>query len=144
MTKTNWSRVVMGGLLWAAVYGGLGALAMFAFLGREFMRELEELGRPLKLSSDFLLPLGVFGVVFTISWGIITIWLYAALRPRCFSDRRTAVITSLVVWLLSVAAPVSHLAAFGISSFRFVVIDLPTDFLLILVATLVAARTYRE
>ena len=57
--KVNWSRVVRGGLLWAAVYGGLGALLMYLFLAREFIEALEALGRPLQLSPSliaFLVP----------------------------------------------------------------------------------------
>lgn len=144
MAGINWSRVVVGGLLWAAVYGILGAAAMLLFLGREFIQELERMGRPLQLTSSSLVFLGIFGIVFTVAWGIATLWLYAAIRPRYGPGPKTAAIAAFAVWLLSVAAPVSHLGAFGLASMRFIAIDLPTELLAVLAATLVGARSYEE
>lgn len=140
----NWSRVVVGGLLWALVYSIVGGVAMLLFLAREFVRELEQLGRPIDLSADSLVFLATFGVLFTVAWGIVSVWLYAAIRPRYGPGPGTAVIAAIGVWLLSVAAPVSHLGVFGIASPRFVAIDLPTELVAIVAATLVGARAYRE
>ena len=144
MAKVNWPRVMVGGLLWTAVYSLVGGAAMLLFLGREFMMELERIGRPLELNTETFAFLGIFGVLFTVSWGIVSIWLYAAIRPRYGSGPKTAAIAAIAVWLLSVAAPVSHLAAFGIASPRFVAIDLPTELVAILAATLAGARGYHD
>ena len=140
----NWRRVVTGGLLWAAVYSCAGGVAMLLFLGRAFMADLERLGRPLEITRESLIFLAVFGVVFSVAWGITSIWLYAAIRPRYGPGPRTALIASVAVWLLSVAAPLSHLGAFGIASARFVALDLPTEFVVIVTATLAGAWHYRE
>lgn len=54
---------------------------MVSFMGREFMKELERIGRPLPLTAGvvaFLLP---FGLTFTIGWGLTAVWLYAATDP---------------------------------------------------------------
>ena len=142
--KVNWSRVVRGGLLWAAVYGGLGALLMYLFLAREFIEALEALGRPLQLSPSLIAFLVPFGLVFTVAWGILAVWLYAAIRPRYGPGPKSAVVAAVAVWFLSVAAPLSHLAAFGVASSRFVAIDLAAELVLILGATLVGARQYKE
>ena len=117
---------------------------MLLFLGREFLLELERMGRPLQLNTGTFVFLGIFGVLFTVSWGIISIWLYAAIRPRYGPGPKTAVIAAVGVWLLSIAAPLSHLAAFRIASPRFVAIDLPTELVAILAATLAGAWRYRE
>lgn len=144
MARIHWSRVVVGGLLWAAVYSIVGGLAMFLFLGREFMLGLERLGRPLELTSDSLVFLGVFGVLFAVAWGIASIWFYAAIRPRYGPGPKTALIAAFGVWLLSIAAPLSHLGAFGIASPRFVALDLPTELVAIVAATLVGSWHYSE
>jgi len=144
MAGMNWRRVIVCGLLWAAAYSILGTAAMLLFFGREFILELERMGRPLQLTSDSLISLGIFGVVFAIAWGIATVWFYAAIRPRYGAGPKTAVIAALGVWLLSVAAPLSHMAAFGITSARFIAIDLPTELVGIIGATLFAAWKYEE
>lgn len=144
MPKVNWSRVIVGGLLWAAVYSIVGGLGLLLFLGREFMLGLERLGRPLELNSDSLVFLGIFGVLFTVAWGIVSIWFYAAIRPRYGPGPKTAVIAAIGVWLLSIAAPLSHLGAFGIASPRFVALDLPTELVAIVAATLVGSWKYSE
>lgn len=142
--RINWPRVFRGGFIWAAVYGGLGAVLMVLFMGREFMEELERLGRPLEVSSRLIAFLVPFGLAFTIGWGLAAVWLYAAIRPRYGPGVRTALLAAAAVWLLSVVAPLSHLAAFGVVSMRFVIVDLGAELVLIAAATLVAARQYRE
>lgn len=140
----KWSRVIRAGALWAVVYGVLGAVAMALFLGREFMLELERLGRPMELAPESLLPLGVFGLLFTLGWGMVSMWLYFAIRPRFGPGPRTAVLAGVVVWLLSIVAPVTHLLAFGLSSWRFAAFDVPAELVLISAATVLAAWRYRD
>lgn len=144
MGKINWSRVIRGGLLWAAVYSVLGGVALGLFLGREFMQELQALGRPLQPTTERIVFLAIFGVVFTVLWGISAIWLYAAIRPRYGPGPRTAVIVGFAIWFLSILTSVSHLGMFGLVSTRFVVIDVPTELVCILAATLAGAWQYKE
>jgi len=144
MGRINWSRVIRGGLLWAIVYSVLGAVAMGLFLGREFMQELQALGRPLQPTNERIIFLAIFGVVFTVLWGISAIWLYAAIRPRYGPGPKTAVIVGFAIWFLSILTSDSHLRVFGLVSTRFVVIDVPTELVLILAATLAGAWQYKE
>lgn len=144
MKRMNWRRIIIGSLVWTAVYSIVGGLAMLLFFGREFMLELERMGRPLHLTTDTFVFLGIFGVLFTVSWGLVSVWFYAAIRPRYGPGPTTAAIAAFGVWLLSVAAPVSHLGAFGITSWRFVAFDLPTELVAILAATVAGAWAYRE
>jgi hypothetical protein len=86
----------------------------------------------------------VFGLVYSVVSGVLAVWLYAAIRPRFGSGPRTAIISGTVFWALTVVAPVSHLALFGVVSARFVVLDLPAEALLILLASLAGAWQYEE
>lgn len=142
--QINWKRVVRGGLVWAVVYGGLGAPLMVLFMAREFMNELAALGRPLELSVGLIAFLVPFGIAFTVAWGMAAVWLYAAIRPRYGPGPKTAVAAAVAVWFLSVAAPLSHLVVFGVTSIRFAAIDISGELILIVAATLVGARQYRE
>ena len=141
---TNWPGIIRGSLIWAVTYSALGAVLMVSFMGREFMKELERIGRPLQLTAGVVAFLVPFGLIFTIGWGLTAVWLYAAIRPRYGAGARTAVRAAVVVWLLSVVAPLSHLAAFGVTSVRFVIVDVCGELPLIVIATLAAARQYKE
>ena len=140
----NWRRIVLGGLAWALVYSVVGGLAMLLFLGEAFLGELQLLGQPLDLSVGSLVPLGAFGIAFTIAMGIASIWLYAGIRPRYGPGPKTAAIAGLAVWFLSIVASVSHLGMFGLASPQFIAMDLPTELAAILAATLAGAWVYRE
>ena len=140
----NWRSVIVSGLVWALVYSVVGGLAMVLFLAQEFVDELQRLQRPLALTRETLLFLGIFGLLFTVTWGCVSMWFYAAIRPRYGAGPWTAVIASVGIWLLAVVAPVSHLAAFGISSRRFVIFDLPTELVAIMAATIAGAWRYKE
>jgi hypothetical protein len=144
MAPVNWRRVVLGGLVWALVYGALGGLAMLLFLGEAFVGELERLGQPLELTANSLIRLGTFGFIYTVAFGIATIWLYAAIRPRYGPGPKAAAIAAFAVWLFSIVASLSHLGVFGLASTRFIVLDLPTELIAMLVATLAGAWMYRE
>lgn len=140
----NWPSLIKGAVIWAIAYAIVGGLAMALFLAEEFVRELERLGRPLDLSSGSVAFLGAFGLVFSIGMGLISIWLYAAIRPRYGPGPKTAVTAAFIVWLLALVAPVGHLAAFGVVSVRFAAVDLPTELVAVVVATLAGAWAYRE
>lgn len=144
MAPVNWRRVVLGGLLWALVYGAIGGLAMLLFLGRAFVGELERLGQPLELTAESLIRLGAFGFIFTVAFGIASMWLYAAIRPRYGPGPKAAAITAFAVWLFSIVASVSHLGMFGLVSPQFIVLDLPSELIAMLAATLARAWLYRE
>lgn len=144
LARMNWRSVIVTGLVWALVYSVVGGIAMVVFLGREFVAELERLQRPLAFTREALVFLGIFGLLFTVTWGFVSMWFYAAIRPRYGPGPWTAVIAGIGVWLLAVAAPVSHLAAFGISSWRFVMFDLPTELVAIVAATIAGAWRYNE
>ena len=144
MAPPNWRRVILGGLLWALVYSAIGGLAMLLFLGREFIGQLQRLGQPLDMTVDSLIRLGAFGVIFTIALGIASIWLYSAIRPRYGPGPKTAAKAAFVVWLLTIVASVSHLGVFGLASPRFILMDLPTELVAMLAATLAGAWVYHE
>ena len=144
MASINWRRVVLGGLLWAFVYSAVGGLAMLLFLGEAFIGELQRLGQPLELTARALIPLGAFGLVFTVAMGIASTWLYAAIRPRYGPGPKTAAMAGLSVWFFSIVASVSHLGMFGLASPQFILMDLPTELVAMLAATLAGASVYRE
>ncbi len=95
MGKVNLSRVIWGGLL-AGLILNLGEFTLNeVLLGKQWESVIKTFNLP---PADGA----------TISWfilmgfilGIVTIWLYAAIRPRFGAGPKTAIFAGLVVWFL--------------------------------------------
>jgi hypothetical protein len=136
----NWKRIVAGGLAAGAlidvVEGGLSG----ALFGGQFQRELAARGLNLNV--------GPTGAAFFTLWGFVlgfvSVWLYAAVRPRLGPGSRTAILVALAVWLLSGVLPHLRDATLGILS-----LNLSVKFILLqlcwqIAATLLGAFIYRE
>jgi hypothetical protein len=97
MTSINGTRVLVGGLLAglvmnvgeAALHGGLlGADAQALFT----RYQLGAPGSPVPIVSLILM---------TFVLGIVSVWLYAAIRPRYGPGARTAIIAGVAVWTMA-------------------------------------------
>ena len=106
----NWKRIVAGGVAAGAlidvVEGGLSG----ALFGGQFRSELAARGLDLSV--------GPLGAVFFTAWGFVlgfvSVWLYAAVRPRLGPGPRTAVLVALAIWLVSGVLPHLRDATLGI------------------------------
>jgi len=142
--KINWGSIFLSGVVWALVYSTLAAPLLFIFLGESYIEELKTMGHSINLSMDVVVKLAIFGLIFIVSWGVLTIWLYVVIRPNYGDGTKTALIASLVVWLLSVVAPLSHLAVFGVASLYFSITHIIIGLILIMTATLIASKQYKN
>jgi hypothetical protein len=139
-TPMNWKRIVAGGLAAGAlidlVEGGLSGL----LFGSQFRSELAGRGLDLKV--------GPAGAAFFTLWGFVlgfvSIWLYAAVRPRLGPGPRTAVLVAFAVWLVGGVLPHLRDATLGILSLnlslKFIALQLAWQ----IAATLLGAFIYRE
>ena len=96
MANINVGRVLLGGLAAGVVYNvgeaalNMGVLAQdIAAFSKKF--QLPEIG------GSFIAKMTVLMFVF----GIVTVFLYAAIRPRFGAGVKTAVIAGLLVWFFS-------------------------------------------
>ena len=136
----NWKRILLGGLAAGALIdvfeGGVSGL----FFGQQFRAEMAHLGLPLQV--------GPAGGLFFVAWGfilgIVSVWLYAAVRPRLGPGPRTAMLVALAIWLVNGVLPHVRDAVLGILSprlsFEFILFQLVWQ----LAATLLGAFIYRE
>ena len=117
MSNIDNGRVLLGGLLAGLVIN----IGEFLRDGLLLADRVAEMLTSLGLSE----PSGGQMVVFTIvgfALGVVTVWLYAAIRPRFGPGIRTAIVTGVVIWLLIYPLP----------SIGYAVLDMfPDDFLLI-------------
>jgi hypothetical protein len=154
MVKLNWSRVVLGGVLWAAAFNVVWLSAWIVFLRSEWMSAIAALGRTFPETLGGL----VLWFVLTFGGGIFAIWLYAALS-RAFSGTppgkrilvgygpgpRTAAGVGVIFWLITALGPMlwwAHILALGGTGLipRTLVVGLVAD----VAATVVGAWPYKE
>ena len=110
MSGINVRRVILGGLVVGLVLNISESFLNMVVLAKANEAALKALNVP---------PIGGGAIAFYVGWGflqgLVTVWLYAALRPRLGPGPRTAVVTGLLVWLLAYAVPqlgnaLTHLA----------------------------------
>src|ERR1051325_6666568 len=98
MSRLNWSRALLGGVLAGVLWGILYAPV------HPLVEVHTTLGRPVLPITPFrgAAPLLRVLVVFTgFVQGIATVCLYAAIRPRFGAGPSTAAIAALSVWFLT-------------------------------------------
>ena len=142
MGKINWTRVFLGGLAWWVVFNLLWVAALFLYLEPEVTAAWKALG--LEFSQHRTPGFAVFWFVLTYVVGVIAIWLYAAIRPRYGPGPKTAVGAGLVLWFIGNFTPMIFFGFTGVFSVRFVTIDVATNLVLIVAATVVGAWLYKE
>ncbi len=100
MGKINMGRVIIGGMVAGIVADLLGYLVDGMWLGQRWADAMSFLGHP-TFSSSMLIGFNVLGIV----TGIVSIWLYAAIRPRFGAGLGTAIRAGVVVWVLATLVP---------------------------------------
>ena len=104
----NWKRIILGGLV-AGLVLNVGEFVIEPLMGRHMETFFSRLGLPVPGESAMI---ALAGGAFLI--GIITVWLYAAIRPRYGAGAQTAICAGITVWLLSCLLPNVALYAFGV------------------------------
>jgi hypothetical protein len=101
MSKIAVGRVVRGGLVAGLVMNVLDYVVNVTLLGNGW----DEYTRALGVDPPEVATLAIGGwVVSDFAFGLLLVWLYAAIRPRFGPGAGTALIATLAVW------GVSHLA----------------------------------
>jgi len=100
MGKINMGRVILAGLVAGIVADFLGFLVDGILLAPQWAVGMQNLGHgafPVSAWIAFNM-LGLIG-------GIVTIWIYAGIRPRFGAGMGTAVRAGVVAWILSSMIP---------------------------------------
>jgi hypothetical protein len=100
MGKINMGRVILGGIVGGIVADILDYLVDGLWLGQRWADAMSFLGHP-GFTTNMLIGFDLLGVVV----GIVTIWIYAAVRPRLGPGMGTAIRVGVVVWIISVLVP---------------------------------------
>jgi hypothetical protein len=138
--QINWLRVVLGGLVAGLVMNIIEVLmTMPLALGTQMQAELTRRNLP---------PMGgsvaAFYSVMDFIVGILTVWLYAAIRPRYGPGPKTAIYAGLIVWFLGPLRSRLGLVALGVFSIRLMALAIVWGLVEMILASLAGARLYRE
>jgi len=94
MGRINWKRVILGGLLAGVVINIFEAVSGIIYM-EEMTAVLERHSLSMSASGGAMLLYLGLGFLF----GIVGVWIYAAIRPRFGPGPKTAFRAVIVVWL---------------------------------------------
>jgi hypothetical protein len=139
MTGINLARVVLGGLL-AGLIINIGESLFNAWL---FAADMEAAMARLNLPPVGGSAVATF-LVLGFALGIVTVWLYAAIRSRFGPGVSTALCAGAVVWFLAYVYPSIGFAVMGMFPARFVSIGIVWGLGEVLIASVAGAWLYHE
>ena len=139
MAQINMGRVLLGGLVAGLVINISESVLNMAVIGGQIEQMTADLG------VDAIGGGGIaIYVLFGFLIGIVTVWLYAAMRPRFGAGPRTAMMAGAAVWMLARLWPITDFTVFLGFSTGFVVIALIWTLVEALLAAYVGAWLYQE
>ena len=134
----NLKSVITSGLV-AGIVISISAITMVPVVGNEMDTILANRGLPPLSNLDML-----YFCCVSFIYGIFLIFLYAALKPQFKSKTKTAIITSIIVWILAnVICNVANVV-YGFMPVKITVIGIIWGLMEFLLATLVASRLYER
>lgn len=139
MGNINLGRVLLGGLLAGLVLNIVDYVVYGVVMAGDLEVAMRDLGREPIASAQIL-----WFVILDFLYGILLVYLYAAIRPRFGPGARTAVIAGLLVW---VGAALLHSLAemqMGFFPARFYVIGVVVALIALPVAAVAGAWLYKE
>jgi hypothetical protein len=98
MSKINLTRVILGGVAAGIVIDVCEGILNGVILKQQWADAFTALGKASQtMSVKQIAAFNLWG----LAAGIITVWLYAGLRPRYGAGPRTAILAGLTVWALA-------------------------------------------
>ena len=139
MGQINIGRAVAGGLLAGLIIN----ISEFVLNGVVLAQATEAAMRAMNLPPMTNVMMVGF-VLLGFSLGIVTVWLYAAIRPRFGPGVPTAVCAALTVWFLAYAYPNAFIALLHLFPRKLIAIGTLWGLPEILIAGIAGAWMYKE
>jgi hypothetical protein len=140
MSKINYVRVILGGVVGGIAAGFLDWFLNGVLMGQHWVDAMKSLNRPNALSGAFLFCLFL---VYSIG-GILIVWVYAAIRPRFGAGVRTAIYSGVVAWVFAILLPSTMDAVEGLYSPRLMLYATFAGIVELVVAAVIGAALYKE
>jgi hypothetical protein len=139
MSRINVGRAILGGLVAGVVINIAETILNLAVVAQP----MEDALRARNLPPVGGAAIGGF-VLETFIVGIVTVWLYAAIRPRFGAGARTAVIAAAVVWFFAYLHQSFALVLMGVFPAKVMVVGTVWGLGEIVVASIAGAWVYKE
>ena len=138
MGKINVARVILGGLLAGLIMNISETVLNLYVIGDASAAALQRLGLQFPGTHQIFIFIAM-----TFLLGIITIFVYAGLRPRFGAGAKTAVIAAVIVWLTSML-PAFGDVVIGMTPAKLLVIAGAWSLVEMIVAAIAGAWLYTE
>ena len=132
----NWGRVAWGGLAAGLIVNAFEYGCHRVYFDVAWTAAFRALGRTPKGWSTFI-PANFFV-------GILTVWLYARLRPRYGAGPRTALRAGLAVWVVFWVIPLTNMAPMDLFPNGLLAMAIGLGLVDVNLAVLLGAWLYRE
>jgi len=139
MGKINLGRVILGGLLAGVVINIFEGVLNGAILASQWDAVMKTLGQH-AMSTKQVVAFNLWG--FAI--GILTVWLYAAMRTRMGAGAKTAMCAGLFVWATAYAAGAFAPVITHVYPLNLVATALAVEIPEMLIAAVAGAWLYKE
>lgn len=142
MSKINFNRVILGGLLTGVVF----IIMEIVVEGLVSQFGINEGDLLLQASSNVTISGARYHIVnlsYFFVFCIFAIWLYAAIRPRFGAGPKTALIASFTLWFVGLLLAVNFVNM-GIFPIKLTLISLAFNLIELPTAILVGASIYKE
>ena len=140
MANVNRNRVIAGGILAGIIIDASEALINGVILKQDWADAMTKLGKSPDLSAGMLAAFNMIGLIV----GIVTVWLYAAIRSRYGAGPKTAIMAALTIWIIGYAIPAVGQAGMGLVTTRMTAIATGLGLVEILLAAVAGAAVYKE
>jgi hypothetical protein len=138
MGRINVKGVIVGGLVAGLVLNVIDYLVWGVWLAPDFNAALLSAG---KKPADSLIPLFV---LLDFIYGIVLVYLYAAIRPRFGAGPGTAVHAGLIIWIIAGLLHAIGEAPLGLLPQRLYTIGTLVGLVALPIAAVAGAKFYRE
>ena len=139
MGSINLVRVLIGGLV-AGLIINIGEIILNAMiLGSDWTALRDQLGLG-ALTTESMTA----GVFITFIYGLVLVWIYAAIRPRFGPGLKTALIAATVFWILAYLLFTASLLAGGMMSMKLMIVTSLWGVIEAPIAAIAGAWLYRE
>ncbi len=139
MASMNVGRVVAGGLLAGLIINISEFVLNQPILGEKWKEAMEAMN----LQEPGTTAIGFF-IVTSFVLGLLTVWMYAAMRPRLGAGPKSAMIAGLFVWLLYYGLVNVGIGLMGVFSFDLLGIVLGWSVVEMSIAAVAGCAIYKE
>lgn len=139
MEKINWGRVILGGLVAGVVINIVEFVLHGVILMDDWQAAMAALGKSEQADSGMWVY-----ILMGFAFGLLALWVYAAIRPRVGPGPKAAICAGLTVWALAYLMPTIGFLPSGLFPVGLLFISVAVGVVELPLATVIGAWLYHE